>query len=33
MSKSSGRRTRRVFCAEFKGKVALAGVREDTTFG
>lgn len=31
MSKSSGRRTRRVFIAEFKAKVALAAVREDKT--
>lgn len=31
MSKSSGRRTRRVFSAEFKAKVALAAVREDKT--
>jgi hypothetical protein len=28
MSKSSGRRTRRVFCANFKAKVALAALRE-----
>lgn len=31
MSKSSGRRTRRVFSAEFKAKVALAALREDKT--
>ena len=31
MSKSSGRRTRRVFSAEFKAKVALAALREDRT--
>ena len=31
MSKSSGRRTRRVFSSEFKAKVALAAVREDKT--
>jgi transposase len=29
MSKSLGRRTRRVFSAEFKAKVALAALRED----
>ena len=28
MSKSSARRTRRVFSAEFKAKVALAALRE-----
>ena len=28
MSKSSGRRTRRVFSSEFKAKVALAALRE-----
>ena len=31
MSKSSGRRTRRVFSSEFKAKVALAALREDKT--
>ena len=31
MSKSSGRRTRRVFNAEFKAKVALAALRDDKT--
>jgi transposase len=31
MSKSSARRTRRVFSAEFKAKVALAALREDKT--
>jgi transposase-like protein len=31
MSKSSGRRTRRVFNSEFKAKVALAALREDKT--
>lgn len=31
MSKSSGRRTRRVFSAEFKAKVALAALGEDKT--
>ena len=31
MSKSSGRRTRRVFNPEFKAKVALAALREDKT--
>jgi transposase-like protein len=31
MSKSSGRRTRRVFTPEFKAKVALAALREDKT--
>ena len=31
MSKSSGRRTRRVFSSEFKPKVALAALREDKT--
>jgi len=31
MSKSSTRRTRRVFSAEFKAKVALAALREDKT--
>jgi transposase-like protein len=31
MSKSSGRRSRRVFNAEFKAKVALAALREDKT--
>ena len=31
MSKSSGRRSRRVFSAEFKAKVALAALREDKT--
>ena len=31
MSKSSGRRTRRVFSADFKAKVALAALREDKT--
>jgi transposase len=31
MSKSSSRRTRRVFSAEFKAKVALATLREDKT--
>jgi transposase len=31
ISKSSGRRTRRVFSAEFKAKVALAALREDKT--
>ena len=29
MSKSSARRTRRVFSAAFKAKVALAALRED----
>ena len=33
MSKSSGRRTRRVFSSEFKAKVALATLREDKTLG
>ncbi len=32
MSKSSGRRTRRVFNPEFKAKVALAALREDRDF-
>jgi len=32
MSKSSGRRMRRVFNPEFKAKVALAALREDKTF-
>jgi transposase-like protein len=31
MSKSSGRRTRRVFSADCKAKVALAALREDKT--
>ncbi len=31
MSKSSGRRTRRVFNSDFKAKVALAALREDKT--
>ena len=31
MSKSSGRRSRRVFNSEFKAKVALAELREDKT--
>jgi transposase-like protein len=31
MSKSSGRRSPRVFNAEFKAKVALAALREDKT--
>jgi transposase-like protein len=31
MSKSSGRRSRRVFNPEFKAKVALAALREDKT--
>jgi len=31
MSKSSGRRTRRLFNPEFKAKVALAALREDKT--
>jgi transposase len=31
VSKSSGRRTRRVFSAELKAKVALAALREDKT--
>jgi transposase-like protein len=31
MSKSSGRRTRRVFNPDFKAKVALAALREDKT--
>jgi transposase len=31
MSRSSGRRTRRVFSAAFKAKVALAALREDKT--
>jgi hypothetical protein len=31
MSKSSGRRTRRVLSAEFKATVALADLREDKT--
>ena len=31
MSKSSRRRTRRVFSSEFKAKVALAALREDKT--
>jgi transposase len=31
MSKSSGRRTRRVFNSEFKAKVALVALREDKT--
>ena len=31
MSKSSGRRTRRVFNAEFKAKVALAALQDDKT--
>jgi transposase len=31
MSKSSRRRTRRVFSAAFKDKVALAALREDKT--
>jgi transposase-like protein len=31
MSRSSGRRTRRVFNSEFKAKVALAALREDKT--
>ena len=31
MSKSSGRRSRQVFNAEFKAKVALAALREDKT--
>ena len=31
MSNLSGRRTRRVFSAEFKAKVALAALREDKT--
>jgi transposase-like protein len=31
MSKSSGRRSRRVFNTEFKAKVALAALREDKT--
>ena len=31
MSKSSGRRTRRVFSSEFKAKVALAALSEDKT--
>jgi transposase-like protein len=31
MSKSSERRTRRVFSSEFKAKVALADLREDKT--
>ena len=31
MSKSSGRRTRRVFNPEFKAKVALAALRDDKT--
>jgi transposase len=31
MSKSSGRRSRRVFNAEFKAEVALAALREDKT--
>ena len=31
MSKSSARRTRRVFNSEFKAKVALAALREDKT--
>ena len=31
MSKSSARRTRRVFSAAFKAKVALAALREDKT--
>ncbi len=31
MSKSSGRRTRRLFNPEFKAKVALAALREGKT--
>jgi transposase len=31
MSKSSGRRSRRVFSAAFKAKVALTALREDKT--
>ena len=31
MNQSSGRRSRRVFNAEFKAKVALAALREDKT--
>ena len=31
MSKTSGRRSRRVFNPEFKAKVALAALREDKT--
>ena len=31
ISKSSGRRTRRVFNAEFKAKVAFAALQEDKT--